>query len=51
MRESADKEKWAENGLKYVQKIMQENDGSAEAEILIRLANNKHAEAKKAQHV
>jgi UDP-glucose:(heptosyl)LPS alpha-1,3-glucosyltransferase len=36
---------WAENGLKQAQKLMQENDGSAEATILIRLA-----QAKKAQH-
>ena len=51
MRESADKAKWAANGLSYVQKIMQENDGSAEAEILIALANEKQARAKKASRV
>jgi UDP-glucose:(heptosyl)LPS alpha-1,3-glucosyltransferase len=41
MRQSDQKEKWAANGLSYVQKIMHENDGSAEAEILIRLAEAK----------
>lgn len=49
MRESAEKPKWAANGLSYVQNIMQENDGSAEAEILIALANEKQAKAKKAK--
>jgi UDP-glucose:(heptosyl)LPS alpha-1,3-glucosyltransferase len=37
---------WAKNGLKQAQKVMQDNDGSAEAEIVIQLAT-----AKKAQHV
>ncbi len=48
MREASAEQKktWSQNGLSYVQKIMQANDGSAEAEILIRLA-----EAKKASHV
>ena len=32
---------WAKNGLSYVQQIMQANDGGAEAEILIKLANQK----------
>lgn len=32
---------WGNNGLQYVQKIMQANDGSAEAEILIKLVNKK----------
>lgn len=32
---------WAENGLRYAQDIMQANDGSAEAEILIQLATEK----------
>ncbi len=34
---------WGKNGLEYVQKIMQANDGSAEAEILIKLATAKLA--------
>lgn len=33
--------KWKKNGLIYVQQIMQANDGSAEAEILIKLALSK----------
>lgn len=37
------KEQWAQNGLAYVQKVMQANDGGAEAEILITLANQKLA--------
>jgi UDP-glucose:(heptosyl)LPS alpha-1,3-glucosyltransferase len=41
MRQSDEKEKWAANGLKYVEKIMQANDGRAEAEILIALAREK----------
>ena len=35
------KTEWAKNGLSYVQQIMQANDGGAEAEILIKLANQK----------
>jgi len=35
------KSDWSKNGLAYVKKIMQENDGSAEAVILIRLAEAK----------
>lgn len=46
MRTSDSMQLWADNGLKQAQTLMQENDGGAEAEILIRLA-----EAKKAQHV
>lgn len=34
---------WAKNGLAYAKKLMQENDGSAEATILIRLAEEKQA--------
>jgi UDP-glucose:(heptosyl)LPS alpha-1,3-glucosyltransferase len=34
---------WSSNGLAYAQKIMKENDGSAEAEILIALAQKKRA--------
>ncbi len=41
MRESRKKPKWSKNGLAYVETIMQANDGGAEAEILIRLANVK----------
>ena len=51
MRTSESRQLWANNGLKQAQKLMQENDGSAEAEILIRLADEKQAKAKKAQHV
>lgn len=38
MRESSEKATWGGNGLRYAQVLMQANDGSAEAEILIRLA-------------
>ena len=41
MRQSNQKEKWAANGLDHVKTIMQGNDGSAEAEILIALATKK----------
>ena len=41
MIKTDNKAKWAQNGLAYVQQIMQANDGSAEAEILIKLANQK----------
>ena len=51
MRTSEHKQIWADNGLKQAQKLMQENDGSAEAKILIRLADEKQAKAKKALHV
>ena len=37
------KPKWAKNGLAYTQDIMQVNDGSAEAKILIQLAEEKIA--------
>ncbi len=48
MRESLDlsnkpKPKWSKNGLAYTKKIMQDNDGSAEANILIQLAEIKKA--------
>lgn len=39
---------WAKNGLAYTKKIMQENDGSAEAVILIKLAEAKKASSGKA---
>lgn len=45
MRHSPKKQQWAANGLRLARQLMQENDGSAEAEILIGLA-----EAKKAGH-
>jgi len=41
---STDKPNWARRGLAYTKKIMQANDGSAEAEILIRLAEAKKAD-------
>ena len=41
VQKPSQKQKWAANGLKYVKKIMQANDGSAEAEILIALATEK----------
>ena len=50
MRTSENKPMWADNGLKQAQKLMQENDGSAEAEILIRLADEKRSEVRKARH-
>lgn len=37
------KPKWSKNGLAYTKNIMQANDGSAEALILIRLAEQKQA--------
>ena len=43
MIQSDKKAEWAQNGLAYVQKIMQANDGGAEAEILIGLATKKIA--------
>lgn len=46
MRTSDSLQNWADNGLSQAQKIMQANDGGAEAEILIKLAK-----AKKVQHV
>jgi len=42
MRESQEKSRWAENGLRLAKRLMQENDGSAEADILIKLAKAKH---------
>jgi UDP-glucose:(heptosyl)LPS alpha-1,3-glucosyltransferase len=41
MLQSEQKAQWSANGLKYVQTIMQANDGSAEAKILIDLAQRK----------
>jgi len=41
MRQSEQKAQWSANGLKYVQAVMQANDGSAEADILIGLAQRK----------
>jgi UDP-glucose:(heptosyl)LPS alpha-1,3-glucosyltransferase len=41
MMQSEQKAQWSANGLKYVQTIMQANDGSAEANILIDLAQRK----------
>jgi UDP-glucose:(heptosyl)LPS alpha-1,3-glucosyltransferase len=41
MRESQEKSRWAENGLRLAKRLMQENDGSAEADILIKLAQAK----------
>jgi UDP-glucose:(heptosyl)LPS alpha-1,3-glucosyltransferase len=38
---SEDLEKFAKNGIRYVQKIMSDNDGSAEANVLIDLAQKK----------
>ena len=50
IRTSEQQQTWADNGLKQAQKIMQENDGGAEAEILIRLADEKRSEVRKARH-
>ena len=41
MIKTENKAKWAQNGLAYVQQIMQANDGGAEAEILSKLASGK----------
>ena len=38
---SEDLEKFAKNGIRYVQKIMSDNDGSAEANVLIDLSQKK----------
>ena len=46
MRTSEYMQTWADNGLKQAQKLMLQNDGSAEAEILIKLAT-----AKRTSHV
>ena len=48
VRESDDKAKWSKNGLAYTKTIMQANDGSAEAKILIDLANKKNANKQEA---
>jgi UDP-glucose:(heptosyl)LPS alpha-1,3-glucosyltransferase len=39
---SQDLEKFSKNGIRYVQKIMSDNDGSAEANVLIDLAQKKN---------
>ncbi len=41
IRQSPEKKRWADNGLQLAEQLMQENDGSAEAEILIKLALEK----------
>jgi UDP-glucose:(heptosyl)LPS alpha-1,3-glucosyltransferase len=41
MRQSAQKQQSSVNGLQYAKEIMQANDGSAEAAILIELALQK----------
>ena len=51
MRASEHLQTWADNGLKQAQQIMQENDGSAEAKILIHLAQAKQNQDKEAQDV
>jgi len=43
MRKADTKAQWSQNGLQYVKGIMQANDGSAEAKILIELASRKLA--------
>ena len=43
MRQTDKKPQWSANGLKYAQRIMQANEGSAEANILIELAQRKKA--------
>lgn len=45
MRQTEQKVQWAQQGLAYAKKIMQANDGSAEAEILIMHATRKQLEA------
>ncbi len=44
------RQEWANKGLRYIKTIMDANDGSAEAEILIALANQKNANLEKAGH-
>jgi UDP-glucose:(heptosyl)LPS alpha-1,3-glucosyltransferase len=41
MRQTDKRQQWSENGLSYAKNIMQANDGSAEANILIELALRK----------
>jgi UDP-glucose:(heptosyl)LPS alpha-1,3-glucosyltransferase len=41
MLASEKRQAWADNGYQYAQKLMAENNGAAEAEILIRLAQDK----------
>ena len=43
MLDAEDREVWAQNGYAYAQSLMAENDGSAEAKILLMLAQRKHA--------
>lgn len=43
MIDSPQKPDWAQNGLAHAQQLMEQNDGSAEANILIRLAEHKIA--------
>ena len=43
MIKTEQKSQWAKNALAYVQRIIEANDGSAEAEILIKLAHEKLA--------
>ena len=49
MIETPNKQEWATNGLKYAQALMHENDGSAEAKILIGLAESKTKAERKAE--
>lgn len=44
------RQEWANQGLRYIKTIMDANDGSAEAQILIALANQKCAKAEKTYH-
>lgn len=48
--EEAQRQDWSNKGLHYIKHIMDANDGSAEAEILIMLANQKCAKAEKLGH-
>lgn len=43
MLQSSQKPMWSANGLKHAKKIMQQNDGSAEATILVSLATKKNS--------
>lgn len=48
--DEAQRQDWSGKGLQYIKSVMDENDGSAEAEILISLANKKHADTVKAHN-
>jgi UDP-glucose:(heptosyl)LPS alpha-1,3-glucosyltransferase len=48
--DDAQRQDWSSKGLQYIKNIMDANDGSAEAEILVALANKKHADAVKARN-